>query len=54
MAEFLSKQELDAFGAERSKPNPDIFEKALAAVADRDPNKALMIADTIYGAEAAP
>jgi HAD superfamily hydrolase (TIGR01509 family) len=38
---------------ERSKPNPDIFEVALAKAGIRDPREAIAVGDTPYDAEAA-
>jgi HAD superfamily hydrolase (TIGR01509 family) len=39
--------------AERSKPHPDIFEAALAALGDVQTNEVIVVGDTPYDAEAA-
>jgi len=39
--------------AEKSKPNPDIFQAALAELGDIAPERALVVGDTPYDAEAA-
>ncbi len=49
----LVEEETSADDAEKSKPHPDIFEAALAALGDLDANEAIVIGDTPYDAEAA-
>jgi HAD superfamily hydrolase (TIGR01549 family) len=39
--------------AEKSKPHPDIFQAALARLADKNPDRAIVVGDTPYDAEAA-
>ena len=47
------EEETSADDADKSKPHPDIFEAALAALGDLKANEALVIGDTPYDAEAA-
>ena len=49
----LVEEETSADDAEKSKPHPDIFEAALAALGDLNANEAIVIGDTPYDAEAA-
>lgn len=49
----LVEEETSADDAEKSKPHPDIFEAALAALGDVRADEALVIGDTPYDAEAA-
>jgi HAD superfamily hydrolase (TIGR01549 family) len=49
----LIEEETSADDAERSKPHPDIFEAALAALGDVSAAEAIVIGDTPYDAEAA-
>jgi HAD superfamily hydrolase (TIGR01549 family) len=49
----LIEEETSADDAERSKPHPDIFEAALAALGDVRAEEAIVIGDTPYDAEAA-
>jgi HAD superfamily hydrolase (TIGR01549 family) len=49
----LIEEETSADDAERSKPHPDIFEAALAALGDVRADEAIVIGDTPYDAEAA-
>jgi len=51
--EDLVEEETSADDAEKSKPHPDIFEAALAQLADIDPEEAVVVGDTPYDAEAA-
>jgi len=49
----LVEEETSADDADKSKPHPDIFEAALAALGDVEPDEAIVIGDTPYDAEAA-
>lgn len=49
----LVEEETSADDAEKSKPHPDIFEAALAALGDVEASEAIVIGDTPYDAEAA-
>jgi HAD superfamily hydrolase (TIGR01509 family) len=49
----LVEEETSADDAEKSKPHPDIFEAALAALGDVQATEAIVIGDTPYDAEAA-
>jgi HAD superfamily hydrolase (TIGR01549 family) len=49
----LVEEETSADDAERSKPHPDIFEAALAALGDVRADEAIIIGDAPYDAEAA-
>jgi HAD superfamily hydrolase (TIGR01549 family) len=49
----LIEEETSADDAEKSKPHPDIFEAALAALGDVRADEAIVIGDTPYDAEAA-
>jgi HAD superfamily hydrolase (TIGR01549 family) len=49
----LVEEETSADDADKSKPHPDIFEAALAALGDVEADKAIVIGDTPYDAEAA-
>ncbi|HLL71747.1 MAG TPA: HAD family hydrolase [Pyrinomonadaceae bacterium] len=49
----LVEEETSADDAEKSKPHPDIFEAALAALGDVEAHEAIVIGDTPYDAEAA-
>ena len=49
----LVEEETSADDAEKSKPHPDIFEAALAALGDIEAHEAIVIGDTPYDAEAA-
>jgi HAD superfamily hydrolase (TIGR01549 family) len=49
----LVEEETSADDAEKSKPHPDIFEAALAALGDVQPDEAIVIGDTPYDATAA-
>jgi len=49
----LVEEETSADDAEKSKPHPDIFEAALAALGDVETDEAIVIGDTPYDAEAA-
>ena len=49
----LVEEETSADDAEKSKPHPDIFEAALAALGDVEADEAIVIGDTPYDAEAA-
>ncbi len=51
--EDLVEKETSADDAEKSKPHPDIFEAALAQLADIEPEEAVVVGDTPYDAEAA-
>jgi HAD superfamily hydrolase (TIGR01549 family) len=51
--EDLVEDEASADDAEKSKPHPDIFEAALAALGDVQPSEAIVVGDTPYDAEAA-
>ena len=51
--EDLTEGETSSEDAEESKPHPDIFENALEAACDIDPDQAIVIGDTIYDAQAA-
>jgi HAD superfamily hydrolase (TIGR01549 family) len=51
--EDLTDADTSSEDAEKSKPHPDIFEKALEATGDIDPDQAMIIGDTIYDVEAA-
>jgi HAD superfamily hydrolase (TIGR01549 family) len=49
----LVEEETSADDADKSKPHPDIFEAALAALSDVRAGEAIVIGDTPYDAEAA-
>lgn len=49
----LVEEETSADDADKSKPHPDIFEAALAALGDVEADEAIVIGDTPYDAEAA-
>jgi HAD superfamily hydrolase (TIGR01549 family) len=49
----LVEEETSADDADKSKPHPDIFEAALAALDDVEASEAIVIGDTPYDAEAA-
>jgi HAD superfamily hydrolase (TIGR01549 family) len=49
----LVEEETSADDADKSKPHPDIFEAALAALGDVRAGEAIVIGDTPYDAEAA-
>ena len=49
----LVEEETSADDADKSKPHPDIFEAALAALADVQTNETIVVGDTPYDAEAA-
>jgi len=49
----LVEEETSADDADKSKPHPDIFEAALAALGDVEAHEAIVIGDTPYDAEAA-
>jgi HAD superfamily hydrolase (TIGR01549 family) len=49
----LVEEETSADDADKSKPHPDIFEAALAALGDVEAGEAIVIGDTPYDAEAA-
>jgi HAD superfamily hydrolase (TIGR01549 family) len=49
----LVEEETSADDADKSKPHPDIFEAALAALGDVEADEAIIIGDTPYDAEAA-
>jgi HAD superfamily hydrolase (TIGR01549 family) len=49
----LIEEETSADDADKSKPHPDIFEAALAALGDVRNDEAIVIGDTPYDAEAA-
>jgi HAD superfamily hydrolase (TIGR01549 family) len=49
----LVEEETSADDADKSKPHPDIFEAALAALGDVQAHEAIVIGDTPYDAEAA-
>ncbi|MGI9107597.1 MAG: HAD family hydrolase [Pyrinomonadaceae bacterium] len=49
----LVEEETSADDADKSKPHPDIFEAALAALGDVKAHEAVVIGDTPYDAEAA-
>lgn len=49
----LVETETSADDAEKSKPHPDIFEAALESLGDIEANRAIVIGDTPYDAEAA-
>ncbi|HEY0098773.1 MAG TPA: HAD family hydrolase [Pyrinomonadaceae bacterium] len=49
----LVEEETSADDADKSKPHPDIFEAALAALGDVRADEAIVIGDTPYDAEAA-
>src|SRR4028119_1288502 len=49
----LVEEETSADDAEKSKPHPDIFEAALAALGDVSSAEAIVIGDTPYDAQAA-
>ncbi len=49
----LVEEETSADDAERSKPHPDIFEAALSRLKGVAPERALVVGDTPYDAEAA-
>ena len=49
----LVEEETSADDAEKSKPHPDIFEAALAALGDVQADEAIVVGDTPYDAEAA-
>ena len=51
--EDLLQAETSTDDAERSKPEPDIFEAALQRLGDMDPKQVVVIGDTPYDAEAA-
>ena len=51
--EDLVEEQTSADDAEKSKPHPDIFEAALAALGDVRPAEAIVLGDTPYDAEAA-
>ncbi|MBA3492864.1 MAG: HAD family hydrolase [Gammaproteobacteria bacterium] len=49
----LVEEETSADDVDKSKPHPDIFEAALAALGDVEADEAIVIGDTPYDAEAA-
>ena len=49
----LVEEETSADDAEKSKPHPDIFEAALAALGDVEASEAIVIGDTPYDSQAA-
>jgi HAD superfamily hydrolase (TIGR01549 family) len=49
----LVEEQASADDADKSKPHPDIFEAALAALGDVRPAEAIVVGDTPYDAEAA-
>lgn len=49
----LIDAETSSDDAAKSKPHPDIFHAALARLADKDPDRAIVVGDTPYDAEAA-
>jgi HAD superfamily hydrolase (TIGR01549 family) len=49
----LVAEETSADDADKSKPHPDIFEAALAALGDVQTNEVIVVGDTPYDAEAA-
>ncbi|HYP00023.1 MAG TPA: HAD family hydrolase [Pyrinomonadaceae bacterium] len=49
----LVEEETSADDAEKSKPHPDIFEAALAALGDVEAHEAIIIGDAPYDAQAA-
>jgi HAD superfamily hydrolase (TIGR01549 family) len=49
----LVEEETSADDADKSKPHPDIFEAALAALGDAQTNEVIVVGDTPYDAEAA-
>lgn len=51
--EDLTEEETSADDAEKSKPEPDIFEAALKLLGNPDPSDVIVIGDTPYDAEAA-
>ncbi|MFL6374135.1 MAG: HAD family hydrolase [Pyrinomonadaceae bacterium] len=51
--EDLLEEETSADDAERSKPEPDIFEAAIQKLGDVDPQECIVIGDSPYDAEAA-
>lgn len=51
--EDLLQAETSTDDAEKSKPEPDIFEAALQRLGDMDPKQVVVIGDTPYDAEAA-
>ncbi len=51
--EDLLQAETSTDDAEKSKPNPDIFQAAMQRLGDMDPKQVVVIGDTPYDAEAA-
>ena len=50
---ILIDAETSSDDAEKSKPHPDIFQAALARLADKSPARTIVVGDTPYDAEAA-